>query len=430
MKCDSCEATIPEDSKFCPQCGFPIPQSKACNFCGATNGVDGYFCNQCGKPMQGDSGTQSSGTRSDHTTSVIAAHSYLDAGSIISQYRDQLPSLGKHFYFTFIPGNAANEKLSNFVNKYSKVHSQKYDPETEPALLYYDGTLFGSGKTGITFTETGIRAVGMLGDGVKSVSISYNQIVSLNLVSQEKELHIRSSGHLKALILKFTYPEIADLVVLTEMLNALKALRPDLSVDVTEESVDESGGLFKLHKGSRLQDQLEQIAHEWISKGISEYYSIDHPSELDSMSIAEIVSWYRENCASGGMYETDWYIEVGFRTLLNDWFSENNEALMDDAWIDDQSLSPASNSKFEFYKAGKLQNQLESVANEFITEAILNFYGAQDIESLTPDSIADLMSWYKSHCETGCYEDDWYIEVSFRTAINEWHEAHGQDEPL
>jgi hypothetical protein len=85
---------------------------------------------------------------------------------------------------------------------------------------------------------------------------------------------------------------------------------------------------------------------------------------------------------------------------------------------------------FEFHRGGKLQNQLEEMANEFVTESVAEFYGVEDLESLSEEAIADLMNWYNSNCRSGYYEEDWYVESSFRMIINEWHAAHDQGAPL
>ena len=82
---------------------------------------------------------------------------------------------------------------------------------------------------------------------------------------------------------------------------------------------------------------------------------------------------------------------------------------------------------FEFYKGGKLQDRLEETANEGVNYAVTGFYGVEEVSELTQDQINDLISWYQENCATGYYEYDWYVEVSFRTAINDWFEANDPD---
>jgi len=47
--CASCQAEIPNDSRFCPQCG--APQSIACAACGHVNAAGSRFCAQCGTKL-------------------------------------------------------------------------------------------------------------------------------------------------------------------------------------------------------------------------------------------------------------------------------------------------------------------------------------------------------------------------------------------
>ncbi len=63
MYCENCGALIPEDSKFCPECGnviqpAPEPASPHCPNCGAEIEPDSYFCENCGHKL---SGQQSAG---------------------------------------------------------------------------------------------------------------------------------------------------------------------------------------------------------------------------------------------------------------------------------------------------------------------------------------------------------------------------------
>ena len=46
MNCPLCSANIPAGSKFCEQCGTPLPRS--CAACGHANSLKAKFCSQCG----------------------------------------------------------------------------------------------------------------------------------------------------------------------------------------------------------------------------------------------------------------------------------------------------------------------------------------------------------------------------------------------
>jgi membrane protease subunit (stomatin/prohibitin family) len=50
IACPNCKATIPEGSKFCPQCGTNLG-GVTCGNCGAVNQAGAKFCNTCGKPL-------------------------------------------------------------------------------------------------------------------------------------------------------------------------------------------------------------------------------------------------------------------------------------------------------------------------------------------------------------------------------------------
>jgi class 3 adenylate cyclase/tetratricopeptide (TPR) repeat protein len=47
--CPGCQAAIPAESRFCPQCG--APQALACPACGHTNATGSKFCAQCGAKL-------------------------------------------------------------------------------------------------------------------------------------------------------------------------------------------------------------------------------------------------------------------------------------------------------------------------------------------------------------------------------------------
>lgn len=49
--CSNCQAQIPAQSKFCPECGNTVPQGKACTKCGSMLAPGAKFCPECGTPV-------------------------------------------------------------------------------------------------------------------------------------------------------------------------------------------------------------------------------------------------------------------------------------------------------------------------------------------------------------------------------------------
>lgn len=57
MNCSKCNASVPDDSAFCPECGekveTPAPTNQVvCTNCGAVTGPDDSFCESCGSKME------------------------------------------------------------------------------------------------------------------------------------------------------------------------------------------------------------------------------------------------------------------------------------------------------------------------------------------------------------------------------------------
>ena len=46
--CPNCNASVKKGSKFCPECGNPMPQKKFCTECGTQLGANAKFCPECG----------------------------------------------------------------------------------------------------------------------------------------------------------------------------------------------------------------------------------------------------------------------------------------------------------------------------------------------------------------------------------------------
>jgi len=82
MKCSACSVEIPDDSKFCSECGVTVAKSIACNFCGESNLQNASFCAACGKPMRADLASVASSTPSVKSHAVGIDFAYLlDAAS-------------------------------------------------------------------------------------------------------------------------------------------------------------------------------------------------------------------------------------------------------------------------------------------------------------------------------------------------------------
>ena len=61
MYCENCGALIPDDAKFCPECGqMQVPAAKAepviphCPYCGTEIEADSIFCENCGRKLSGE----------------------------------------------------------------------------------------------------------------------------------------------------------------------------------------------------------------------------------------------------------------------------------------------------------------------------------------------------------------------------------------
>ena len=50
-KCHNCGAQNADDSRFCTECGKPIPQGSVCPHCGASVNDGDVFCQNCGKKL-------------------------------------------------------------------------------------------------------------------------------------------------------------------------------------------------------------------------------------------------------------------------------------------------------------------------------------------------------------------------------------------
>jgi hypothetical protein len=53
LTCPDCGAPNEPGSKFCDQCGKPLPRDAVCPGCGEANDPDARFCDRCGRAISG-----------------------------------------------------------------------------------------------------------------------------------------------------------------------------------------------------------------------------------------------------------------------------------------------------------------------------------------------------------------------------------------
>jgi ribosomal protein L32 len=51
--CPECEAPLPRNVKFCPECGHKVQAGRHCTECGAKLAEGVKFCGECGKETEG-----------------------------------------------------------------------------------------------------------------------------------------------------------------------------------------------------------------------------------------------------------------------------------------------------------------------------------------------------------------------------------------
>src|SRR5262245_25801047 len=73
MNCPLCKANVPAGSKFCEECGSPLP--RACAACGHANSLRAKFCSQCGASLSTASEPVEAAAQPKHAfvTAAIAA---------------------------------------------------------------------------------------------------------------------------------------------------------------------------------------------------------------------------------------------------------------------------------------------------------------------------------------------------------------------
>ena len=51
MRCEKCNAYIPEGATYCHECGMPLDSSTLCQKCGTPTSPKSKFCRKCGAPV-------------------------------------------------------------------------------------------------------------------------------------------------------------------------------------------------------------------------------------------------------------------------------------------------------------------------------------------------------------------------------------------
>ena len=78
MNCPNCGEEIPAGSKFCQECGTPVPQVKNCISCGAELPLVSKFCQECGAKQEVESGENMA------TTGISMGDKNVIAGDVVS----------------------------------------------------------------------------------------------------------------------------------------------------------------------------------------------------------------------------------------------------------------------------------------------------------------------------------------------------------
>ena len=137
---------------------------------------------------------------------------------IILHYGNKkIAALGRRFFINNGPIFA--KKTKNFYESFSKVHFS-IDLAEEKPVLFYDGTILGSGKDGIVFSDNFIYAKGCIGRPVEHVDIAYSQIDSVRMSGLE--IYIESAGHLELITLRLIHATPEDLFLIVEMLKKIQ----------------------------------------------------------------------------------------------------------------------------------------------------------------------------------------------------------------
>lgn len=81
MICPKCNNSIPDDCKFCPDCGYKFPQLVTCTSCGYNKISEGSkFCPSCGSPLNREEEKMQAPTGPCSNYILINGHRAIDLG--------------------------------------------------------------------------------------------------------------------------------------------------------------------------------------------------------------------------------------------------------------------------------------------------------------------------------------------------------------
>ena len=76
---------------------------------------------------------------------------------------------------------------------------------------------------------------------------------------------------------------------------------------------------FQVNKMHKLQDQMENMAHEWVWEDISEYYKVEEIEDLNQEQVDEIYAYAEsEECY-------DDYVGMVLRSICDNWEGMQDE---------------------------------------------------------------------------------------------------------
>lgn len=113
MKCSNCGEEIPAGSKFCQECGTPVPQVKTCIACGAELPLASKFCQECGAKQEVESGENLS------TTGINMGDKNVIAGDVVSNVTNNTQVHHNESITNNVTNNVTNttNNTTNIINQ-------------------------------------------------------------------------------------------------------------------------------------------------------------------------------------------------------------------------------------------------------------------------------------------------------------------------
>lgn len=76
---------------------------------------------------------------------------------------------------------------------------------------------------------------------------------------------------------------------------------------------------------------------------------------------------------------------------------------------------------FDPGKVNKLQDQLESLAYDWMLDRVCSFYGVDEVIELSHEQISEVFDY------TNSFECDTYVAAALCSKVREWEGEHGED---